>query len=755
MKNLMTCLAVGALSGATFATTWTVDVNGKADFDRIQDAVDAASTGDEIIVMPGTYAEEGIWPEYGIIISNKDIYLHSSDGPATTIIDGENTRRCMMFYEGVTSATTVEGFTFQNGYGAGSIGMGGAMYVYLASPNITNCIFQNNYSPGLGDAGGGGAVSMRYCWEPTIFTNCAFKGNVSETVGGALSSRFFSSAASLLDCTFCENEPDTSIINGPWNDLGGNEFLESCVTTVTTWTVDDDGKADFNNLQAALDDVLVVDGDEILVMPGIYTSTATYEVVDMRNKAVWMHSSDGPEVTFIDGESLRRGIHVTGSVEGMVIEGFTIQNCYGHTSGGGMWLDNGAQPTLINCSFTDNIANENGGGMFNNSSSPTLDNCTFTGNTASGNLETEGGGGMYNINSNPTLTNSTFTNNTSGYGGGMFNDSSSPTVTDCTFENNTATVDGGGGMLNNNSSSTIENTTFTGNSGYNGGALRNDYCSPMLTNCLFMENTASGSGAGMWNHYSSPTFINCIFENNTAAGKGGVMCSVASELTLTNCMLKYNVSSDGGGLRNIDESGITCTAALTDTTVCGNLPDQIVGTWIDNGGNFINEFCGSDCNGNGIYDNEDIANGTSLDCNGNGVPDECDIADGSSPDMNPSDGVPDECQGLPLGGCCFGSQCVLTTAVSCSISGGAYQGDGNGCGSNPCGEPNTGACCIAASCLSATTEDCFNANGSFAGELVSCNDVVCQTVCVGDLNSDGDVNVTDILMLIAAWGACP
>jgi hypothetical protein len=249
MKNLMTCLAVGALSGATFATTWTVDVNGKADFDRIQDAVDAASTGDEIIVMPGTYAEEGIWPEYGIIISNKDIYLHSSDGPATTIIDGENTRRCMMFYEGVTSATTVEGFTFQNGYGAGSIGMGGAMYVYLASPNITNCIFQNNYSPGLGDAGGGGAVSMRYCWEPTIFTNCAFKGNVSETVGGALSSRFFSSAASLLDCTFCENEPDTSIINGPWNDLGGNDFLESCPQPAQIqWRIEDGGNGHWYEL---------------------------------------------------------------------------------------------------------------------------------------------------------------------------------------------------------------------------------------------------------------------------------------------------------------------------------------------------------------------------------------------------------------------------------------------------------------------------------------------------------------------------
>ena len=47
------------LSSTALATTWTVDDNGKADFDNIQAAVDAASDGDEIIVMPGTYTGSG------------------------------------------------------------------------------------------------------------------------------------------------------------------------------------------------------------------------------------------------------------------------------------------------------------------------------------------------------------------------------------------------------------------------------------------------------------------------------------------------------------------------------------------------------------------------------------------------------------------------------------------------------------------------------------------------------------------------
>ena len=54
MKTLITCLVVCALSGTTFADTWTVDDDGKADFVNIQAAVDAASIGDEIVVMPET-----------------------------------------------------------------------------------------------------------------------------------------------------------------------------------------------------------------------------------------------------------------------------------------------------------------------------------------------------------------------------------------------------------------------------------------------------------------------------------------------------------------------------------------------------------------------------------------------------------------------------------------------------------------------------------------------------------------------------
>jgi hypothetical protein len=60
-----------------------------------------------------------------------------------------------------------------------------------------------------------------------------------------------------------------------------------------------------------------------------------------------------------------------------------------------------------------------------------------------------------------------------------------------------------------------------------------------------------------------------------------------------------------------------------------------------------------DCNNNGVPDDEDIANGTSVDCNFNGIPDECDV-DPDDPDGNGevsadcnNDGVPDECLQCP------------------------------------------------------------------------------------------------------------
>jgi uncharacterized repeat protein (TIGR01451 family) len=70
--------------------------------------------------------------------------------------------------------------------------------------------------------------------------------------------------------------------------------------------------------------------------------------------------------------------------------------------------------------------------------------------------------------------------------------------------------------------------------------------------------------------------------------------------------------------------------------------DLAAGTSQDCNGNGVPDECDPDCNGNGVPDACDLAAGTSQDCNANGIPDECDLADENSSDCN-GNGIPDEC----------------------------------------------------------------------------------------------------------------
>ena len=158
------------------------------------------------------------------------------------------------------------------------------------------------------------------------------------------------------------------------------------VCVADTWTVDDDGKADFNNIQEAID--AASDGDEIIVAPGTYFSKQG-AVVRLNGKSVWLHSSGGSKVTFIDGLGFVRGLMcVDGETSSTRIQGFTIQNCNAtqydwdedgmieswERSGGGMGNAN-SSPLLYDCIFSNNNATSGGGGMFNYMSSPNLSNC--------------------------------------------------------------------------------------------------------------------------------------------------------------------------------------------------------------------------------------------------------------------------------------------------------------------------------------------------------------------------------------------
>ncbi len=337
-----------------------------------------------------------------------------------------------------------------------------------------------------------------------------------------------------------------------------------CIATglgqAATITVDDDLQdlptADYTNIQAAVD--AASDGDEVVVYPGTYTDTQDGHVVNMLGKAITLRSTGTADVTIIDGENARRGIVcVNAEPSSTTIDGFTISGGlsveydYDGDGSADWWEDDGGG---ILCYYSD----------------PTITNCTISGNT--GNF---GGGILCSYNSDPTITNCTITNNTAThYGGGIYsNTSSSPTISGCTISGNTSSQDGGG-----------------------------IYCSsssPAITGCQIVNNTATSDGGGIFcGGNSHPAIVDCVIAGNAATWRGGgIWCYQAPQIT--GCVISNNSGGQGGGIYG-------GTPVLTNTTVCGNDPDQVDSGWTDNGGNEILEVCplGACCTNGGCVISE-------------------------------------------------------------------------------------------------------------------------------------------------------
>jgi len=99
-------------------------------YSTIQSAIDAAISGNIIIVSDGNYYEN-------IVISGKNITLRSQNGPKNCIIDGSNiSDGSMVHFEDVGNNAALKGFTIQNGPNG--------IVCSNASPLIINNIIREN-----------------------------------------------------------------------------------------------------------------------------------------------------------------------------------------------------------------------------------------------------------------------------------------------------------------------------------------------------------------------------------------------------------------------------------------------------------------------------------------------------------------------------------------------------------------------------------------------------------------------------------
>ncbi|UCD64855.1 MAG: right-handed parallel beta-helix repeat-containing protein, partial [Candidatus Zixiibacteriota bacterium] len=198
------------------AATITVCGDGSGDYLTIQEGIDAAVAGDEVVICPGIYTGNG---NRDLDYNGKAITVRGTDPEdrdvvAATIIDCQGSEaephRGFKFHSSETADSVLAGLTITNGYGPEEyvdyypLSRGGAILCIGSSPSVENCVLGNNSS---GDYGGG--MYNGQDSNPTL-TNCTFSGNCASAPywysgkrGGGMYN--ISSNPTLTNCTFSEN----------------------------------------------------------------------------------------------------------------------------------------------------------------------------------------------------------------------------------------------------------------------------------------------------------------------------------------------------------------------------------------------------------------------------------------------------------------------------------------------------------------------------------------------------------------------
>ena len=209
------------------------------DYSTIQDAINVSLAGDTILVGPGTYTYAGAEPNSPVIrLLGRAVTLRSTDGPESTILDGEGLRQVVVCSSNESVETVIEGFTITGG----DSDWGGGIFCGGSSPTFNNCIITGNTA----SMRGGGA----YCYQSNsdfnscvldanisklggglytangspVLTGCTLKNNTAATTGGGL----YASSGGLIvvNSTLCHNLPNNS--DGDWAGDGDNFVVDYC-----------------------------------------------------------------------------------------------------------------------------------------------------------------------------------------------------------------------------------------------------------------------------------------------------------------------------------------------------------------------------------------------------------------------------------------------------------------------------------------------------------------------------------------------
>jgi parallel beta-helix repeat protein len=442
------------------AAGYAITIRVPGDQPTIQAGLNAAGTGDTVLVAPGVYNEALFWPfKNGIVLIGS--------GEDSTVIVGNASEPVILMVDVVKmdTSTVIRGFHFAKGGDAG-IALSGA------SPIVELCgVDSTQNGPGIHCSAGSAAV-IRHCQirnnngsgvklescDPTIVIGWStITGNTSSDGGGGI--WCYSTSALIVDNT----------VSGNTGYLSGGVFCEGSSPTITHNTIGE------NNASVGF-------------VGGIYCQFCD-SVTIIYNK-ISMNSGGG---IYFDGYYSSRAT--------------IAHNTISENSGTGIFLDVDNPSTI-----TENVVSGNRSGGI----SLWADAATVSRNTISGNTSSGGGGGLYCRRFGSILENRIIGNTTSSCGGGIYCEYfEGGIIADNTISGNAAVYDGGGVYCYSSSPTVSHNTLTCNNAGGNGGAVScTSNSNPQLSSNTVTENHADGLGDGLYTIDSAPTLSYCNIAYN-------------------------------------------------------------------------------------------------------------------------------------------------------------------------------------------------------------------------------------------------
>jgi large repetitive protein len=690
------CLSVASLQANTFVVNSTADEVDKNPGDGVCSTAGGACTlraaiqeanklpGSHVIELPagvfnlthvGANEEDAVTGDLDIKV---DLTIHGA-GRDASIVDGLGADRVFhvpLLPVGIQ--LTITDLTIRGGKALAFEG-GAIFYMGTGGLTVRRVHFVDNRTL----AGAGGAICHNTPAADTVIADCIFENSVASGPGGAV----YASGGSLT-VSSCSFTSQSATGDGGAILFGGGSIL-----------IDNTA---FRDSQAGGHG-----GSVWITSPGSVTvSNSLFESSTCSGNGGALNFSGGGGSNLTITNSIFKSASASGHGGGCAatvggtanVSACKFEKCITFNDGGGLHISASTAVTIDSSEFLENISsNGNGGGVFGE----TVGLLTLSDTEVVGNLAGKAAGGVYvsNGRSQVNVLSCVFDHNTAQTikGGGLYDGGGfgAMTIYSCTFSHNSVGGGGqGGGVCSLGAAGTgIVDSTFSDNqangAGAKGGGVMYDAApGASFRNSTFSGNTAGSRGGAIMAN-NSMTIISCTFAKNAAGTDGAAISRLAPAVTLKNTLIAASnagANCSGGAMtsdnNNLDQDA---TCGLAGTHDLKNV-DPRLGPLQDNGGPTmthallaggpaidaasllgcdatdqrgvqrpqdgngdgtavcdIGAFEYIDCDGNGLDDRTDIAQGAVADCNHNGIPDSCDLASGWFQDCD-GNGVPDECQ---------------------------------------------------------------------------------------------------------------